>query len=276
MPKIITKSVFILFGASVLSAAVLRCVQLFLLTDPSGFILKDAAGTVTAFYILCAAAVAFCGTTFSKKRTPAQPFDGRKSKPLFYACILVGAAMFYDFVYRCISGYNYFSRNPYIELNYFIPLILAGVAALFCTVYFIAMGVSFVTDKYDFRQLKLLHLALVIRFLLLLFTRFTRYDDGFFAEENILLYAVLLFGILFSLVLIVCVDGGTQRIRVLCFSCLSYAALSFVLSVPKVIAILFGAQMSNAEFSPISYLFTGIFAAVLTFEALRKDKSIEV
>ena len=276
MPKVITKTVFILFGASVLFAAVLRGVQLFLLTDASGFILKDASGTVTAFYVLCAAVLALCGIAFSKKLTPTQPFDGRKSKLLFCVCLLAGAAMFYDFVYRCISGYNYFSRNSYIELNYIIPLLLAGVAALFCSVYFIVMGASFATDKYDFRQLKYFHLALVIRFLLVLSTRFTRYDDGFFAEENILLYTVLIFGILFSLVLIGCVDGGTDRVMILCFCALSYSVLSFILSVPKVIAIVFGAQTSNAEFSPISYLFTGVFAAALAFEALRKDRSKEV
>lgn len=277
MPKIITKTVFILFGASVISAAVLRCFQLFTLTDTStGFIAEKASGTVTAFYILCALSVAFCGIAFSNKLTPFQPFDGRKSKPLFYTCLVSGAAMFYDFVYQCISCYKYLARNPYIELNYLIPMLLAGIAALFCTFYFIVMGISFVTDKYDFRRLRFLHLALVIRFLLVLFTRFTRYDDGFLAEENILFYAVLLMGILFSIAFIGCVDGNSAKLRTLCFSGMAYAALSFLLSVPRMIAFVAGAQINGSAFSTVSYLFTGIFAAVLTAEAFRKDKSIEV
>ena len=277
MPKITTKIVFGFFGASVLCAAALRCVQLFSLTDAStGFIIKDASGTAGAVYILCILAAALCGIFFDKKLTVADPFGKKENRPLFYVCLLAGAAMFFDFVHQCVNCFSYASRTTYLELNYLIPILLTGITAIFCTFYFIIMGISFVTDKYDFRQLMYFHLALAVWFVLGLLTNLTRYDDSYLAVENNLRYAVLFFGIFFSLVLIRCIDGSSAKVRMLCFTGLSYAALSFILSVPRIIAFVAGAELYKADFSSVSYLCTGIFAAVISIEALKKQKSEEV
>lgn len=277
MPKTLTKIAFGFFDASVLCAAVLRCVQLFLFTDIStGFVLKEASFTAGAVYILCVSAVVLCGIFFHKKLTPADPFSKKESKPLFYICIITGAAMFYDFIHQCVNCFNYASRTTYFELNYFVPMLLTGIAAILCTFYFIIMGVSFVTDKYDFKQLVYFHLALAVWFISGFFIKFTSYDDGYLAVENNLRYAVLLFGIMFSIALIRGIDGVPAKPRTLCFAGLAYAALSFILAAPRIIAFIGGAELNKAEFSSVSYLFTGIFAAVLTIEALKKDKTKEV
>ena len=276
MPKTLTKITFVFFGASVLLAAALRCVQLFSFTDAStGFVLKEASASVGAVYILCILAVAFCGIFFHKKFIPVDPFGKKESKPLFYVCILTGAAMFYDFVHQCVNCFSYASRTTYIELNYLIPILLTGITALLCTFYFIIMGISFATEKYDFRQLVYFHLTLAIWFILGLLTSLTRYDDSYLAAQNNLRYAVLFFGITFSLVLIRCIDGGTAKLKILCFTGASYAALSFILSFPRIIAFIGGAKLNEVDYSFVSYLFTGVFAAVLTLEALKKQKHKE-
>ena len=277
MPKTLTKFAFGFFGASVLCAAALRCAQLFSFTDATtGFVLKEASGSVWAVYVLCILAAALCGIFFLKDFTPVDPFCKKERKSLFCVCILAGAAMFYDFVHQCVNCFSYASRTAYLELNYLIPLLLIGIAAIFCTFYFIIMGISFVTDKYDFRQLMYFHLALAIWFVLGLLTSLTRYDDSYLAVENNLRYAVLFFGIMFSLVLIRCIDGSAAKLKLLCFMGASYFALSFILSVPRIIAFIAGAKLSDADFSSVSYLFTGIFAAVLTYETLKKQKFKEV
>ena len=277
MPKILTKIAFGFFGASVLFAAALRCVQLFAFTDAStGFVFKEASGTVNAVCVLCVIAVALCGILFHKKIPVADPFGQKDGRRLLYVCILAGAAMFYDFVHQCVNCFNYASRTTYLELNYLIPVLLTGIAALLCTFYFIIMGISFVTDKYDFRQLMYFHFAPVIWFVLGLLTSLTRYDDSYLAVENNLRYAVLFFGITFSLVLIRCIDGGAAKLKMLCFTGASYFALSFILSVPGIIAIIGGAKLNGGDHSFVSYLFTGIFAAALTSEALKKQNHKEV
>lgn len=275
MPKVLTKTVFALFGASVLFAAALRCVQLFSFTDSStGFVLKEASASVSAVYILSVIAVSLCGIFFIKKITPVDPFGKKENRRLFYVCILAGAAMFYDFVHQCVNCFSYASRTTFIELNYLIPLLLTGITALFCTFYFIIMGISFVTDKYDFKQLMYFHLVPAVWFALGLLTSLTRYDDSYLAAQNNLRYAVLFFGITFSLVLIRCIDGGSAKLKWLCFTGASYAALSFILSVPNIIALIAGAELNDVDYSFISYLFTGIFAAVITAETLKKHKEV--
>lgn len=277
MPKTLTKIVLGFFGASVLFAAALRCVQLFSFTDAStGFVLKEATASVTAVYILCILTAALCGMFFHKKFTPIDPFGKKEGKRLFYVCILAGAAMFYDFVHQCVNCFNYVSRTAHLELNYLIPILLAGITALLCTFYFIIMGISFITDKYDFRQLMYFHLVLLIWFVLGLLTSLTRYDDGYLAVQNNLRYAVLVLGITFSLLLIRCIDGSSAKLKTLCFTGASYAALSFILSVPSIIAFIGGAKLNEVGYSFVSYLFTGIFAAALTAEVLRKEKLKEV
>lgn len=277
MPKVLTKTFFALFGASVLCAAALRCVQLFSQTDiKTGFVLKEASLSAGAVYILCIISAAACGIFFHKKLNAADPFGKNKSRALFYICILTGASMFYDFVHQCINCYNYASRTSDLELNRFIPMMIAGITAILCTFYFIIMGISFVTDKHDFRRFVRFHLVLALRFIVELLACLTRYDDGFLAVENNLHCAVLIFGIIFSIALIRNIDGDPAAAGMLCFAGTAYAALSFILAVPRGIAFIGGAELNRTAFSSVSYLFIGIFAVALTAEALKKNKTKEV
>lgn len=277
MPKVLTKTVFALFGASVLCAAALRCLQLFSQTDiKTGFLIKEASLSAGAVYILCVVAAACCGIFFNKRLTAIDPFTNNKSKRLFYVCVLTGAAMFYDFVHQCVNCYDYASRNAHLELNRFVPMFITGITAILCTFYFIIMGISFVTDKYDFRRFIRFHLVLAIRFIAELLTCLTRYDDGFLAVENNLRCAVLIFGIIFSVALLRNIDGSPAAPRVLCFAGLSYAALSFIFAVPRGIAFICGAELYKVDFSSVSYLFIGIFAIALTAEAFKIEKTKEV
>lgn len=277
MPKVLTKFALGLFGASVLCAAALRCVQLFSKTDiQTGFIFKEESLSAGAIYILCVIAAAVCGIFFHKKLAVVDPFSENKSRPLYYICILTGAAMFYDFVHQCVNCYDYASRTAYFELNRFAPMLIAGITAILCTFYFIIMGISFVTDKHDFRRFIRFHLVLAIRFIAELLTYLTRYDDGFLAVENNLRCAVLIFGIIFSVALIKNIDGSPAAPRMLCFAGSAYAALSFILAVPREIAFIGSAELNKVDFSSVSYLCTGFFAAALAFQALKKDKTKEV
>ena len=121
MPKMLTKIIYVLFGASVFCAAVLRCVQMFRYTDAStGFILRGAEKTIALFFVLCAAAVLLCSAFLSKKISFKNPFAKHKSKVVFYSCIFAAIAMFYDFVHQCMNCYKYISENTHFKMNYFL------------------------------------------------------------------------------------------------------------------------------------------------------------
>lgn len=270
MPKILKKVFSAAFGAFLLFATALRCIQLFSLTDAStGFIKRDSAGTMIIFFVSCLAFILLSAVLF-KNEPLKNPFHKSESRLRTYLCIAAGIAMFYDFVYKCVACYTYYIESS-VKLNYFIPVCLAAISALLCAFYFIMMGISFKTEHYDFRDLKYYHIVPVLWNLFILFSCLSNYNDGIFAEERILHYTALIFGILFFIKLIGCIDSDFRKLRQLCFFGFSYGALSFVLSVPRMIAFVFGADLFDVDFSAVTCFFMAVFAFSLSLSALKKD-----
>lgn len=277
MQKAITKISAALFCASAVAAIVLRAMQLLNFTDvETGHIVYEAKNTIAVFFVLCAASAAFCAVLCCKNAEPVNPFEQQKSKPILCTAIAAGVAMFYGFIHQCILCGEYISSTAYFELNYFIPLCLAGVSALLSAFYFSILGISFVTDKYDFRYFKYFHIVPVLWCIFMLFTCLTRYDDGIFAEESILHYAVLIFGTLFFLAFVRCVDKTPGTAKGFCFLGFLYGFTALVLAVPRLVLFAAGEELSSVSYSSIPYLFTGIFAITISAEAfIKNNKSKE-
>ncbi len=259
-----------------LFAAVLRFVQMSYLTDSStGFAVKGSEAAVGAFFVLCVFFVGLCGVRFFLSDINTNPYDLYKSKTFAAAGAFAAAAMFYDFIHQCLNSYAYIIKTSFFELNYFIPLCFSAVSALLCSFYFIILSISFNTDKYDFRNFRTFHLAPVFWLLCTLVTRLTRYDDGIYAVESILHYAVIIFGIIFFLSAARCIDGGADSLKLLCFSGVSYGLLSIILALPRIGAVILKIQVYPVTFSSLAYLLTGVFALILCVQVIKKDKSKE-
>ena len=269
MPKILKKVFSAVFGALLLFVTALRCVQLFCLTDIStGFINRNAAGTIALFFALCFALMLILGILL-KKGAFKNPFHKSKSRLLFNISIAAGIAMFYDFVYKCVICCKYIAEASSFRLNYFIPACLGVLSALLCTIYFVMMGVSFKTDHYDFKSFKYYHIVPVLWILFSLFSSLSDYNDGIYAEEKMLYYLVLIFGMLFFAELIRCIHSDYKKLKLLCFWGFAYAMLCFVLSVPRMIGFVFGAALTGVDFSVITYLFMSVFAASFSFSMIK-------
>lgn len=199
-------------------------------------------------------------------------FFQHKSKAGFYVCLSAGAAMFYDFVYQCVSCYNYAFGSSRIALNYLIPLCLSALSALLCASYFLIISAAFITDRYDVGSVKLFHLVPVFRHLFAMLSALSVYKKGIYETENALYSAVLIFGALFFVFFAVCMDSGLKKVKSFCFLGFSYAVLCFALFVLRISAAAFGADITQADFSSAAYLFTGIFAAFISAKAIEKDK----
>ena len=276
MPKTAEKIVNALFICAVLSAAALRFVQMFLLTDSSkGFIIGGYEATIGGLVALCAVFIGLFGIRTFVGGVYLNPFEINKSKCFSVAGVFAAAALFYDFIHQCINCYNYAVGERYFQLNYFIPLCLAGAAALLSSFYFIVFAVSFNTDKYDFRNFKYFHFVPVSWLLFTLVSQLTRYDDGIRSAESIIYFAVIIFGILFFIFSVKCIDGGDTSIKAFCFFGVIYGVMCLILALPRIAALIFGVQVYAVRFSSCAYLFTGIFALVLCASALKKDKSKE-
>lgn len=276
MAKILSKVFSAFIGAFLLFAAALRCIQLFFMTDAStGFINGNRAGTIVLFFISCLAFILLI-PVWLKNKALKNPFYKSKSRLLFLSSVAAGIAMFYDFVFKCVNGYQYAAEVSAIQLNYFIPLCLSALSALLCTLYFIMMGVSFKTDSYDFKSFKYYHIMPVFWNLFVLFSLLSDYNDGVYAEEKILHYIVLISGILFFITLIGSMNSDYKKLKWLCFSGFVYGALCFVLSVPRIIAFLFGAELNGADFSAATYLFIAAFAGVFSWASQTRAEQNKV
>ncbi len=253
---------------------VLRTVQLNLYTDEAtGYIKKGAEGTAAVFYclvLLLAVVVLVC--FYGKEyKAGANPFE-KNSKPLCVTAVLAGASMFADFIIRVVFAYNYVSNVSSVEYNYLIPLCLSAFVSLLCAFYFIVMGVSFKTDKYNFLELKYFHLILPAAPLCALVTCLTENVDVTYAEEQLLNYVVLTAFIVFGILFIKAVDDNGKNIQSLGVFSLLYAVLAVIAFVPRIIAFAFGVSFSYATFSTVAYFFTGIFALTLGINIFRQKK----
>lgn len=254
---------------------VLRAVQLCLYTDSrSGYIVKGAEGTIAVFYIasfVLVTAVLF-GFIKRDKNSVSNPF-GKKSMALRVSSVLAGASMFCDFIFRIIISYNYITEAQSAQLNYFIPLCVSAAVSLICAFYFMAVGIVFNNDKYSFGEIRYLHIIPLLWAVSVLVTCLTENVDVIYSEERLLHYAVLIFAIVFYILFINSADRKDGFAVLGAFAVL-YGVFSIIAAVPRIIAFINGFSFSYSDFSTLVYLFTGIFAFVLSkniFEQKKKD-----
>ncbi len=271
-----SKKIFSAFsGAFILCAAVLRLIIILFYTDAeTGFVRKSAAEITAAFCICCALPI-LLSAVFLRKLPLRNPFYHCKSRAVFFACILAGAAMLYDFVFQCIGIYHIYINSGTAELNDMVMHCLTAASSVLCAFYFVIMGISYITDAYDFRYFKYYHVIPLCRHLFAAFMCLTRYDDGIYSMESILYYTVLIIGMIYFILFLSCLDKNHKMLRLFCFFGFSYSVLCLVLAVPQIIAFVFRKQMYNPVFSPVACCFMGVLAFFLSAAALKKDESKE-
>lgn len=274
MEKAVKKIHIFLIAALTIASVIVRTVQLCNYTENSfGYIVKGAEGTIILFYsflllLLLSVLLFFCG---KKIKSTYSPFESN-SRILCVTAVLSGISLFFDFVFRIIIAYNYISQNSRAEMNYFIPLCISVIISLVCAFYFIAAGVSFNTSKYSFREFKYLHTIPLLWVVCILVTCLTENIDVVYAEEELLHYAVLISALVFFVLFIKAVDGKNENMTCLGVFGIVYAALAFVLALPRLAAFINGADLRFADFSTLPHLFTGAFSFALSQSILGHKK----
>lgn len=254
---------FIVFALT-LGLVVLRSVQFCFYTDSTGVIVKGAESTIAAFYVIALLLFAVVLIFFCRKgkvgtKDKILPLFDEKNGLLCASSSAAGIAMFSDFIFRIIISYNYISETSYARMNYFIPLCISAFFSLLCAFYFIAVGISFKSDKYIFRDFKYLHIIPLLWSVSVLCTCLTENVDVVYAEEKLLHYIVLILAIVFYVLFITSSEGITA-VEPLCAFGIAFGVFAVVISVPRIIAFIGGADLKYSDFSSVAYLFTGIFA----------------
>lgn len=252
-------------AAALLAALVLRCIQLVLFTDSeTGGVTLSGKDTAAQFYIyIFAAAVFFAFYAFSSgsAKSYAQFFRG---KALFCLSLLSCAGMFCDFIRRCLGCYYYAAGSEYIALNRLVPMALCSLFALFSCVYFAVMCEALKSSRFDYGRLWFIRLAPVFWAMCSLLVCLTEYSGALYDPDSIMKNFAFAAGMLFFLFLSSSPEDGGKRLKALSFFGLFYGSVCVALSAARIAALIFGAELKAAEYGVPAFLFTGLFAIVLS------------
>lgn len=261
---------------TVATAIILRVIQLIKCTDiETGHIIHSARGTMLYFYLLCIVMILLVALLSYHSKDCINPFEYKNNEPLSIFSIFAGISLFYDFVHQTLNCYEYIAESSQVQVNYIIPLALVAISALASSFYFFLISLYFISNKYDFRQLKYFHLMPTLWMLFKLLICIVTYVDERFDEEAFFEYAVLIFGILFFIFVIKCIDDKNFNINNVVFTGISYGLCCLIISVPRIIVFLAKIETSKVTFSSITYFFTGIFALIFSVSALESKNKIK-
>ena len=255
-------------------AAVIRCIQLFYYTDLStGYVVSGGKNLISELYLIIAVAVLlFAGVSFIFFNKKTSEFDFTPGKGMFLLSLLCAAGMFYDFIYQCVSCYDYISKTSYIAVNRVIPMVLCIISALICCAYFAILSQCSRSSRFEFGRLKILCFAPFLWVFCNVLVGLTAYGDALYDVDSALKNFCLVFGLLFFFFYAAQREKSFSRMGALAFFGYTYGALCFVLVFPRIVSLIAGVSLTAPEYSSPAFLFTGAFAFVAAINISFKKK----
>lgn len=255
-------------------AAVIRCIQLFYYTDSStGYVLSGGKNLITDLYInIAVAAVLYAGVSFIFFNKKTSDFDFAPGKGMFLLSLLCTAGLFYDFIFQCVSLYNYISKTSYIAPNRVVPMIFCIISALISCAYFAILSQCSRSSRFEFGRLRILCFAPFFWVFCNVLVSLTSYGDALYDVDSALKNFCLVFGLLFFFFFAAQREKTFSRMGALVFFGYTYGALCFVLVFPRIIGLVAGAELNAPEYASPAFLFTGIFAFAAAFNISFKKK----
>lgn len=271
MPKI--KKTFLIAAAfsAFIVCVVIRFVWLFGANSQAASSPERCAG---AFLAVCLAGLVLLALfVFSQEKISGRAVYESKAVSVF--SFLCSAGMFCDFVIQCLNCYNCASKSAYVALNRIIPIGLSGAFALMSAIYFIIIGISFSSSRYDFMQLKVFKYFPLLWALCAALTDLTEYSSGYSGADAALKSLVILLALLFFFFFACCAreNVGAGGIKGLVFSGLCYGMMSVSCVVPEAFASLFKIAEAPAFYTDFVFLFSGLFALGISFYILCKPET---
>lgn len=121
------------------------------------FNLSDSINALFYFFFVLGAIFVALGSV--KQANVNRAFDYDKIKRLDVLSYCASAGFFVEFVLKAVTIYSLSQDNSYKSVVMFVPPCVACAMALAGCFYFFAVGMSFGDYGYDFRKLRVLHIA---------------------------------------------------------------------------------------------------------------------
>ncbi len=234
---------------------------------------SQSSNSLLCFYICCAVGIfLFAVSTLMlfhgrKKGSAPTPESG-----MFFPFLLGAAGVFCDFIYQCVSCYDYVSNTAYPMANRIASIAACALFALLSCVYFIIMSLCARSSSIDLGRLAPLCATPFLWSLCHVFIGLTEYESTYDDTESIIKYIMLIFGLMFFFLLAAQTGKKARSKRGLAFFGFAYSSACFVAAVPRAIAYFYGAELPQAGYFSLSFLLVGIFAFAAAIEISLKRK----
>lgn len=175
---------------------------------------------------------------FDRRRHPVPLFRFHGSSRLYVLCYAAAVGFFAEFVTYCHLIYQSIENGVYHLPATFAPLCLVCAGALLSGCYCCAVGVSFQTERYDFRRLRLMHIMPVLwasGHMLQLLT-----VNDVLQPHTVLKYAVIAAALLFFFFLVIEVERGAGALWMTMFLIRAFYWLALLFFADTVILLLAG------------------------------------
>lgn len=182
---------------AVLAGAVIRCILL------SGAVPAAESNDLSLCFYICFAAgiLLFAASSFMLFSGKTDTVGPSLESGMFLPCILGAAGVFCDFIYQCLSCYDYVSRTAYPAANRIVPMIACAVFALLSCAYFIVLSICSRSRSFDLGRLRLLCFTPLLWAFCHVLLGLTEYESAYNDTESALKYITLIFGLLFFFLL---------------------------------------------------------------------------
>lgn len=178
-----------------------------------------------------------------KEYPPAFEFDNNFHLNGF--SYLASLGFFADFVHNCVKLFFSAQDSSYKNLIFFIPICFSCLFALLSCFYFYTVGLSYGDKNYDFRELKILHLAPLFWSVAQVLSIMQQAISFFRNVDSVVKYAMLVFAVCFFFCFAGEIESDKGAKSATLFLARGYAYLSIMFFINRLMLLLSGNASIN-------------------------------
>jgi hypothetical protein len=219
-----------------------------------------------AYYVMLAFGVMLIAFDSFKNKDYPPAFEFKNNFHLNGFSYLASLGFFVDFVHNCVRLFVSAQDGSYKNLTYFIPICLSCLFALLSCFYFYTIGLSYGDKNYDFRELKVLHIAPLFWSVAQVFSIMQQAISFSRNVDSVVKYAMLVFAVCFAFCFASEIESSKGAKPITLFLARGYSYLSVMFFINRFMLLLSGNANINDDDGIFAVSVLLICAFVFFFE----------
>lgn len=204
-------------------------------------LLFDLSGVCgIAYYVMIAFGIVLIAVDSFGQKNYAAAFVFKNNFHLNAFSYLASLGFFVNFVHSCVSVFLSAQDGSYNNFTYFIPLCLICFFSLLSCFYYYTVGLSFGDKNYDFRELKVLHLAPLFWTVSQMLTVMQQAISFSRDIDCVIKYTMLIFGVCFFFCFASEIESSAGAKPSTVFLARAYSYLSVIFFIDRLMLLLAG------------------------------------